>query len=55
MVDRGSLADTAPAPEAHLNRERFYAHTARLARHADEQAALLAARKQAAKHPAARG
>jgi Na+-translocating ferredoxin:NAD+ oxidoreductase subunit B len=55
MVDRGSLADTAPAPEAHLNRERFYAHTARLARHADEQAALLAARKQAAKHPTARG
>jgi H+/Na+-translocating ferredoxin:NAD+ oxidoreductase subunit B len=55
LVDRENLVDTPPAPEAHLNRERFYAHAARLARHANEQAALLAARKQAAKHPTARG
>jgi Na+-translocating ferredoxin:NAD+ oxidoreductase subunit B len=55
MVARESITDTPPAPEPHLNRERFYAHTARLTRHANEQAALLAARKQAARHPTARG
>ena len=38
-----------PAPEAPLNRERFHAHNQRLARRADEQAAVLAARKQAAR------
>jgi electron transport complex protein RnfB len=36
-----------PTPD--LNRRRYYAHTARLARRADEQAALLVARKQAAR------
>ncbi len=48
MVPRADLADAPPAPEPHYNRERFYAHNARLARQADEQAAVLAARKQAA-------
>jgi H+/Na+-translocating ferredoxin:NAD+ oxidoreductase subunit B len=36
------------APSPQLNRMRYYAHTARLTRRAEEQAALLAARKQAA-------
>jgi electron transport complex protein RnfB len=49
MVPRAELIDASPAPEPRLNRERFYAHSARLARRADEQAAVLAARKQAAR------
>jgi Na+-translocating ferredoxin:NAD+ oxidoreductase subunit B len=48
MVPRAGLVDAPPAPEPRLNRERFHAHNARLARQADEQAAVLAARKQAA-------
>jgi electron transport complex protein RnfB len=48
MVPRTTLTDAPPAPDAHLNRERFYAHNARIARRADEQAAVLVARKQAA-------
>jgi electron transport complex protein RnfB len=36
-----------PAPE--MNRERYFAHTARLTRRSQEQAALLAARKQSAR------
>jgi electron transport complex protein RnfB len=36
------------APHPRLNRERYQAHNARLARRAKEQAALLLARKQAA-------
>ncbi len=47
MVPRASLADTPPAPTAHDNRERFSAHNARIAGHARQRAALLAARKQA--------
>jgi electron transport complex protein RnfB len=38
----------ADSPGAHENRERFAAHNARLARRAQEQAALLTARKQTA-------
>jgi Na+-translocating ferredoxin:NAD+ oxidoreductase subunit B len=46
MVPR--VADSRdPTPE--LNRARYYAHTARLTRRADAQAALLDARKQAAR------
>ncbi|MGH8208980.1 MAG: RnfABCDGE type electron transport complex subunit B [Steroidobacteraceae bacterium] len=53
MIPRESLSDAPPAPAAHGNRQRFHAHTARLARHANEQAALLAAKKQAARRPTA--
>ncbi len=48
MVPRTTLADAPPAPEVHLNRERYYAHNARIARRLEEQASVLAARKQAA-------
>jgi Na+-translocating ferredoxin:NAD+ oxidoreductase subunit B len=51
MVPREALLDAPAAPEAHLNRERFHAHNARLARQAGAQAAVLAARKMAARHP----
>jgi len=50
MVPRESLVDAPAAPTASLNRERFHAHNFRVARRADEQAAVLAARKQAARH-----
>jgi Na+-translocating ferredoxin:NAD+ oxidoreductase subunit B len=50
MVPRENLADAPPAPTATLNRERFHAHNFRVARRAEEQAAVLAARKQAARH-----
>jgi Na+-translocating ferredoxin:NAD+ oxidoreductase subunit B len=40
-----------PTPD--MNRERYYAHTARHTRRAEEQAAVLAARKEAARAPAA--
>lgn len=49
MVPRVNLVDAPSAPGPRLNRERFYAHNARLARQADAQAAVLAARKQAAR------
>jgi electron transport complex protein RnfB len=49
MVPRAGLVDASPAPEADLNRERFHAHIARLERQANNQAAVLAARKQAAR------
>jgi hypothetical protein len=45
MVPRPSESRD-PAPE--LNRARYDAHTARLTRRTEAQAALLAARKQAA-------
>jgi H+/Na+-translocating ferredoxin:NAD+ oxidoreductase subunit B len=48
MVPRAGLVAASPAPEPNLNRERFYAHNARLSRQANQQAAVLAARKQAA-------
>jgi electron transport complex protein RnfB len=53
MVSRESLAGAPVAPPAELNRERFHAHNSRAARRAEEQAAVLAARKQAAGHPTA--
>jgi Na+-translocating ferredoxin:NAD+ oxidoreductase subunit B len=46
MAPRGAESRD-PTPD--LNRTRYYAHTSRLARRADEQAALLVARKQAAR------
>ena len=48
MVERQTLPNAAAAPEPSLNRARYHAHNARSARRAEEQAALLAARKQAA-------
>jgi len=48
MVPRERLEDAPPAPTATLNRERFAARNGRIARRAEEQSALLAARKQAA-------
>ncbi len=48
MVDRAAVAEAPPAPEPSLNRARYHAHNARTARRAEEHAALLAARKQAA-------
>ena len=45
MVARSSESHD-PSPE--INRARYYAHTARLTRRAETQAALLAARKQTA-------
>jgi len=51
MAPRTELPDAAPAPEPRLNRERFHAHNTRLARSADERAAVLASRKQAARTP----
>jgi electron transport complex protein RnfB len=50
MVSRESLVDAPGVPHAELNRERFHAHNFRAARRAAEQAAVLAARKQAAQH-----
>jgi electron transport complex protein RnfB len=41
--------DQSPAPVPEANRDRYIAHTTRLARRANEQAALLASRKQAAR------
>jgi electron transport complex protein RnfB len=51
MVPRESLVDTSTAPTADLNRERYHAHNLRAARRAEEQSAVLAARKQAARQP----
>lgn len=49
MVPRQNLVDAPPAPAASLNRHRFHAHQFRTARRAERQAAVLAARKQAAR------
>ena len=49
MVPRAALVDAPPEPGPQLNRERFYAHNARLARLAHDQASVLAARKQTAR------
>ncbi|TLY73576.1 MAG: RnfABCDGE type electron transport complex subunit B, partial [Gammaproteobacteria bacterium] len=53
MVPRSSVADAPPGPEPHLNRERFHAHNERITRRAQEQAALVAVRKQTANTTAA--
>jgi len=50
MVPRESLVVAPAAPTASLNRERFHAHNFRVARRVEDQAAVLAARKQAARH-----
>jgi electron transport complex protein RnfB len=55
MVPRAELVDAPSAPEPDYNRDRFHAHNARLARYADEQAAVLAARKQAARQASTPG
>jgi electron transport complex protein RnfB len=47
MVQRG---DDSYEPTPDMNRARYYAHTTRLARRTEEQAALLAARKLAARN-----
>jgi Na+-translocating ferredoxin:NAD+ oxidoreductase subunit B len=49
MLPRSGLPQIAPAPDPHLNRSRFHAHTARLVRRAAEQSALLTAKKQTAR------
>jgi electron transport complex protein RnfB len=49
MVPRAALIDAPPEPSPQLNRQRYYAHNARIARLAHEQAAVLAARKQTAR------
>jgi electron transport complex protein RnfB len=48
MIPRERLFDAPPAPDARLNRERFYARNRRIARRDGEHAAALAARKHAA-------
>ena len=55
MVPRTALIDAPPEPGPQLNRERYSAHNARLARLAHDQAAVLAARKQAAQPATSRG
>jgi electron transport complex protein RnfB len=49
MVQRESLIDAPAAPTADLNRARFDAHNFRAVRRAADHAAVLAARKQAAR------
>ncbi len=49
MVPRTALIDAPPEPAPQVNRQRYDAHNARIARAAHEQAAVLAARKQAAR------
>jgi electron transport complex protein RnfB len=48
IVPRSALPYAAIGPEPRANRDRYAAHNLRLARRADRNAALLAARKQAA-------
>lgn len=48
MVPRASLNRASPEPPAQLNRERFEARNARIARREREHADLLSARKQVA-------
>jgi electron transport complex protein RnfB len=48
MIPRSALRYGSEAPDAAHNRARFTAHSARLARRAAEQAALIAATKHAA-------
>ena len=48
MVPRSALPHASVSPEPRANRDRYAAHNLRLARRADQNAALLATRKQAA-------
>jgi electron transport complex protein RnfB len=50
MVPRQNLVDVTPAPEPSANRERYAAHNVRHSRQMAERAAVLNARKQAARH-----
>jgi len=50
-VDCITMVPATDPPSAQVNRERYQAHNARLARRAAEHAALLAARKLAAREP----
>ena len=50
MVPRQDLVDVTPAPEPPANRERYAAHNVRHSRQMAERAAVLNARKQAARH-----
>lgn len=49
MVPRAGLVEVTPAPEPGLNRERYAAHNVRHTRQLAERAAVLNARKQAAR------
>ncbi len=51
MVPRAQVAQAPPAPRPAENRARYLARSARLARRAQERAALIAARKHAAQDP----
>jgi len=51
MLPRSQSQQRTAAPQPALNRERFAAHCARLARRAAGQAALIAAKKYAASTP----
>jgi hypothetical protein len=51
MIPRSQLRQAIAAPQPALNRERFAAHTARFARRAAVQSALIAAKKYAAGAP----
>jgi Na+-translocating ferredoxin:NAD+ oxidoreductase subunit B len=48
LVPRASVPHAPPAPGAPENRERYVAHSARLAAYAAQRAAVLSARKQLA-------
>ena len=50
MVPRTELVDATSPPEPRLNRERYAAHNIRHSRQIAERAAVLNARKQAARH-----
>jgi len=50
MIPRAALVDAAAPPEPRLNRERYAAHNIRHSRQMAERAAVLNARKQAARH-----
>jgi len=51
MVPRRELVDAPPAPQPNLNRERYATHNSRHTRQMAERAAILNARKQAARQP----
>ena len=50
MVPRQNLVDVTSAPQPRANRERYAAHNVRHSRQMAERAAVLNARKQAARH-----
>jgi electron transport complex protein RnfB len=50
LIRRSDLVDRTSPPEPRLNRERYAAHNIRHSRQVAERAAVLDARKQAARH-----